>query len=149
MCWSFFRTTESHWYSYPSPLSSLIVSCVVTILLYLLGRRWTDFPLKVLGVNNSRLGALIVSFSKSKLGMLCTSYLQNLKNDILDVQRNIVHVCLRTVVFGSFKGQTRSYIWPFKGQKQSYLWPFKGEARSYLWDFLICWTRLVNGKMPV
>ena len=67
--------------------------------------------------------------------MLHILYLQNPKNDIFNVRINIVNLCMRTVVFDTFKGLTRSYLWPFKGLTRIYLWNFKGRTWRYLWTF--------------
>ena len=86
-------------------------------------------------VNIKRLWYQVMSFRKSKTIMLCISYLQNLKNDVVFVRRNIVNSCVCTVVFDPFKGRKRSYLWPVKGQTWSYLWSFKGRKQIYFWDF--------------
>ena len=57
--------------------------------------------------------------------MLRISYLQNLKNDIFDVQKNMVNSSVHTVVFDTFKGQIRIFLCTFKGQAQSYIWTLR------------------------
>ena len=53
--------------------------------------------------------------------MLHISYFRNLKNDISNVRRNFVSLCVCKVVFGKFKGLTLSYLWNLKGKTNSYL----------------------------
>ena len=93
------------------------VTCLLLWLHFMGGICCLHFPSPI---NISMLGYLVMSFSKSKIKYDAYFLYPKPQNHIFNVQISIVNLCVGTVVFETFKGQTCRYLWHFKGRTCSY-----------------------------